>query len=129
MNQHEGMMRLVAAIGLSALALTQPTTAHAGTMRYRCHYASMASQEGVVAVKFALEFAGDTITGKAVMIGNNGMADVAVVSGKQGITFQETLGSGAVQTTTITMDGSSVHSRHTIMRGELVPSQYYGTCK
>ena len=115
------------AIGLSAPALTQP--AQAETLRWKCDYTSTASPESVVAVKFALEFAGDTITGKAVIIGNNGMADVAVVSGKQGITFQETLGSGAVQTTTIAMDGSSVHSRHTIMLGKLTPSQYYGTCR
>ena len=88
-----------------------------------------ASPERVVAVKLPMEFVVDTITRKAVIMGNNGMSDVAVVSGKQGITFQETLGSGAVQTTTIAKDGSSVHSRHTIMVGKLMPSQYYGTCK
>ena len=41
------------------------------------------------------------------------MADVAVVSGYEGITFQEALGTGVVQTTTIAKDGKSVHSRHT----------------
>ena len=55
--------------------------------------------------------------------------DVAVVSGYAGITFQETLGTGAVQTTTIAKDGKSVHSRHTMSPGMLTPSQYYGTCK
>ena len=125
----KGHHATVAAIGLSALALTQPTTAHAETLRWKCDYTSIASPTGLAAGKFSLEFAADTITGKAVMIGNDGMADVAVVSGNQGITFQETLGSGAVQTTTITKDGSSVHSRHTMMSGKLIPSQYYGTCK
>ena len=57
------------------------------------------------------------------------MSDVAAVGGSQGITFQETLGSGAVQTTTIANDTSTVHSRHTMMGGTLMPSQYYGTCK
>jgi hypothetical protein len=62
------------------------------------------------------------------MIGNAGMENVVWVDGIEGNTFQETLASGAVQTTTITKSGSSVHSRHTMMNGKLVPSQYYGTC-
>ena len=98
-------MRTVAALTLSALALTQPTMTHAETLRWKCDYTSMASPERVVAEKFSLEFAGDTVTGKAVIIGNNGMADVAAVGGSHGITFQETLGTGAVQTTTIAKDG------------------------
>ena len=119
----------MALVTLSALALAQPTMAHAEAVRWKCDYTSMASPERVVAVKFSLEFVADAITKKAVIMGNNGMSDVAVVGGKQGITFQETLGSGAVQTTTIANNGSSVHSRHTMMGGDLVPSQYYGTCK
>jgi hypothetical protein len=122
-------MRTVVVVILGALALTQPTMTHAETVRWKCDYTSMASPERVVAVKFSLEFVADAITKKAVIMGNNGMSDVAVVGGKQGITFQETLGSGAVQTTTIANNGSSVHSRHTMMGGDLVPSQYYGTCK
>jgi hypothetical protein len=86
-------------------------------------------KKGLAAEKFALEFALDTITKKAVIIGNAGMSDVAAVGGSQDITFQETLGSGAVQTTTIANDASSVHSRLTMIGGKLTPSQYYGTCK
>ena len=122
-------MRRVALVTLSALALTQPTMVHAETLRWKCDYPSYASPTGLAAQKFSMEFAGDTITGKAVIMGNNGMSDVAVVGGKQGITFQETLGSGAVQTTTIANNGSSVHSRHTMMGGKVTPSQSYGTCK
>ena len=92
-------------------------------------YGPLPVQKGWQPKQFSLEFALDTITKKAVIIGNAGMSDVAAVGGKQGITFQETLGSGAVQTTTIANDASSVHSRHTMMGGTLVPSQYYGTCK
>jgi hypothetical protein len=69
------------------------------------------------------------IPSPAVIVGNNGKSDVAVVSGNQAITFEETLDGGAVQTTTITKNGSSVHSRHTMGLGRLTPSQYYGTCK
>ncbi len=57
------------------------------------------------------------------------MADVAVVSGYEGITFQEALGTGVVQTTTIAKDGKSVHSRHTTAIKKLTPTQCYGTCK
>ena len=49
----------------------------------------------MAAETFSLEFALDTITKKAFMFGNAGMSDVVAVGGKQGITFQETLGSGA----------------------------------
>ena len=129
MNQHAGTMRLVAVIGLSALALAQPTMAHAETLRWTCNYTTMASPTGLGVEKFLLEFALDTITKKAITVGRAGMADVTGVGGDQGITFQETLDSGAVQTTTIAKDGSSVHSRHTMFNGKLIPSQYYGTCK
>jgi hypothetical protein len=124
-----GMMRTAAAISLGVLALTQPTMAHAETLRWKCNYTSRASPEGLAADKFSMEFVLDTITVKAVIVGNNGMSEVAVVSGNQGTTFQETLRSGAVQTTTIANDASSVHSRHTMLSGKLTPSQYYGTCK
>jgi hypothetical protein len=122
-------MRIAAVISLGALALAQPTMARAETLRWKCDYTVIASPKGLAAEKFSLEFALDTITKKAVIIGNAGMSDVAAVGGNQGITFQETLGSGAVQTTTIAKDASSVHSRHTMIGGGLTPSQYYGTCK
>jgi hypothetical protein len=40
----------------------------------------------------------------------------------------EELNGGVVQTTTVANDGKSVHSRHTIIGGEMKPSQYYGEC-
>jgi hypothetical protein len=122
-------MRTVAVLSLGALALSQPTMARAETLRWKCDYTVTASPKGLAAEKFSLEFALDAITKKAVLIGNAGMSDVAAVGGNQGITFQETLASGAVQTTTIANDASSVHSRHSMIGGKLVPSQYYGTCK
>ena len=122
------MIREIMVLG-GALALVQSTFAQAETLRWKCDYTSIATPKGLAAEKFALEFALDTVTKKAVIIGNAGMSDVAAVGGNQGITFQETLGSGAVQTTTIANDASSVHSRHTMIGGKLTPSQYYGTCK
>lgn len=70
---------------------------------------------------FSLRFSLDTVTEKAVLIGNQGMADVVYLGGDNGVTFLEFLPTGAVQTTTISESGVSVHSRHTLLFGELVP--------
>jgi hypothetical protein len=119
-------MRKLFLISLNALALAHYTTpALAETLRWKCSYTSMATPRGLAQEKFAL----DAVTRKAVIIGNAGMSDIDAVGGNQGITFQEKLGSGAVQTTTIANDGSSVHSRHTIIGDGLTPSQYYGRCQ
>ncbi len=69
-------------------------------------------------------------TGHAFAVGRN-VYPVRVVVGNQGVTFLEELVTGAVQTTTIHETGSAVHSRHTMfsVAGEIMPSQYYGTCK
>ena len=119
-------------IGALVLVAAHSSTANAEALRWKCAYASMASPKGLVGEKFALEFAFDTVTGSAVIIGNAGMSNVDAFSGSIGITFQEKLASGAIQTTTITLNGSSVHSRHTMMsidEGKLTPSQYYGRCE
>jgi hypothetical protein len=112
-------------LAIVAITIVAPNSAPGETLRWNCSYSRMATPSGVANEKFALEFALDTVTGKAVIIGNAGMSDVDAVSGNQGLTLQEKLGSGAVQTTTIAKDGSSVHSRHT----KLTPSQYYCSCR
>ena len=65
------------------LALAQSTSVQAETLRWNCDYATIATPKGLAAEKFALEFALDTITKKAVTIGNAGMSDVAAVGGSQ----------------------------------------------
>ena len=67
-------------------------------------------------------------TGHAFAAGRN-VYPVKVIPGDNGVTFLEVLVTGAVQTTTMNTQGKAVHSRHTILAGELVPSQYYGTCE
>jgi len=112
------------------LLLVLSSTVHAETLRWVCDYSTVASSKGVAKEKFKLEFAVDSLTKRAVLIGNAGMSDVDVYNGDQGITFQEKLVTGAIQTTTIShKDGTSVHSRHSMLGGSLVPSQYYGECK
>jgi hypothetical protein len=98
--------------------------------RWNCVYPVVASPNGLSKEEFKLEFIADDITGKAVMVGNAGMSDVDLHVGAFGVTFSEKLASGAVQTTTITHDGISVHSRHTIFPNKkTMPTQYYGHCK
>ena len=67
-------------------------------------------------------------TGHAFAVGRN-VYPVRVHTGDKGVTFLEELITGVVQSTTVQLDGRAVHSRHTIILGELVPSQYYGTCE
>ena len=62
------------------------------------------------------------------MVGNNGLSAVETNLGSEGITFVEKLSSGSLQTTTIALDGSAVHSRNTIIIGKVLGSQYIGTC-
>ncbi|MCG6903315.1 MAG: hypothetical protein LJE68_11610 [Rhodobacter sp.] len=98
--------------------------------RYICDYQLMAEPGGMREVQdFSLEFTFDTLTGDAFLRGNNGVSEVFATQGSEGITFLEPLVSGAVQVTVVTPDGSSAHSRHTIIAGDLVPSQYYGDCE
>jgi hypothetical protein len=115
---------------LNVVQMMLPDRLQAETLRWKCTYSSMAAPKGLSNEKFALEFALDNLTGKAVIIGNSGMSDVDVFSGSHGLTFQERLPTGAIQTTTIARDGRSVHSRHTLLSLEngLTPSQYYGQC-
>jgi hypothetical protein len=118
-------------VAVNVVQVMLPDRLQAETLRWKCTYSSIATPKGLANEKFALEFAVDNITGKAVIIGNNGMSDVDVFSGSYGLTFQEKLTTGAIQTTTIARDGRSVHSRHTLSPLEtigLMPSQYYGQC-
>src|SRR2546426_631563 len=115
---------------LLAISLGLNSAAQAEALRWVCNYGTIATPTGLKSENFKLEFALDTLTKRAVLIGNAGMADVDVYNGDQGITFQEKLGSGAIQTTTIShKNGQSVHSRHSILSGNFVPSQYYGECQ
>ncbi len=103
----------------------------AGNLVYQCEFTSYASPKGIkrVSEEFRLVFMIDTVTGDAVIVGNNGHAQVKPVFGSEGLTFLEHLDTGVVQTTTISKLGPAVHSRHTIIAREVVPSQYYGVCK
>ena len=87
------------------------------------------AEKGCASATFDLNFMMDTVTNESFVVGNNGLSSVQNYVGDAGITFVETLGTGAIQTTTIVWAGEAVHSRHTIILDDLVPSQYYGSCQ
>lgn len=62
------------------------------------------------------------------MIGNQGSTKVHLLNTDDGVSFIEITGSKNVMATTLDKNGASVHSRNSVINGELVPSQYYGTC-
>lgn len=113
-----------------ALVALFSSHAFAENEKYVCSFPIFAEPDGIQkAENFKLEFHRDTVTGDAFIVGNLGLNEVFAIEGTGGVTFLENLLSGAVQSTTIAKDNSAVHSRHTIIHVELVPSQYYGTCE
>ena len=63
------------------------------------------------------------------MLGNNGNSPVVHIDKGNGISFIEITGLGNVMSTTIDKKMNSVHSRNSVgFSGELIPSQYYGSC-
>jgi hypothetical protein len=120
------------AFAVTILLVFSPAPASAKVLQFNCSYQKFYNgQDNRLedASDFNLQFTLDTLTNKAVLIGNQGVEDVAFVSGDAGITFLEYLPTGAVQTTTVSKGGASVHSRHTLIAGEFSPSQYYGSCR
>jgi hypothetical protein len=115
---------------VTALLISMSARANAEPLRFRCAYPTWSDNEGAAkpGKNFTLEFAVDAVTNKAVMIGNAGVEEGLAHKGSDGVTFLKFLPAGAVQTTAITSTGESVHSRHTVMAGKIVPSQYYGQC-
>lgn len=106
------------------------TSLCAATLTHNCKFTTVASPKEVQKLQksFDLKFMSDTLTNKSYMVGNAGIEPVNAIANDGGISFIEFTGSGNVQVTAVTKSGDAVHSRNTIMSGDLVPSQYYGKC-
>jgi hypothetical protein len=84
--------------------------------------------------KLDLTFAGlNPQQGKAQLIGNSGASDLRFWKGAWTWNFVEVTDTGNVMTTTVFdasngKDFPAVHSRHTSVVGEPLPSQYRGIC-
>ena len=63
------------------------------------------------------------------MVGNNGSTEIQMSDSIDHIGFLEVTSTGNLMITAIDMNMKSVHSRNSVMFGEMIPSQYYGTCK
>lgn len=105
--------------------------AQAQIVTYKCKYSLYSDMEGLHQPEegFLLTFVIDSQLNTAFMTGNNGSSTVAVVNGFDHLNFIEETEMGNVMVTTITSELKSVHSRNSVLFGELVPSQYYGSCE
>ena len=112
---------------LSAFVCLTPIPALCDTMTYTCHYQSYSDRKGnhKMAEDFKLVFTVDTSKETAKTIGSKGTFDVEMLWGHD---VHRDDRRGKVLTTTIDPSGKSVHSRNIIVEGEILPSQYYGTC-
>ena len=102
----------------------------ADSLRFKCVYPTYSGEDfhGKESyVPFELEFTLDTITQKAFLVGNNGMAEVTYLENDKGWNFLEITGTGNIIVTTITQQMNSVHSRNVIL-SSLIATQYYGSC-
>jgi hypothetical protein len=104
-------------------------SANAKVIEWRCSFPIVANPNGVPRGQdFTMLFGLDDASGKATSTRNNARTEVAVVAGETVITFLERSPSGTIQTTSIDVEGHSVHSRHVMAGRILVPSQSYGSC-
>ena len=121
-------MRIVIIFGLFFLCGLQ--TVEAATTIILCRYDKFASVQKVDKTTeiFQLTFSVDKETSHAQVMRKNDISDVKLYPTGGGFTFIEINERGNVLTTTVDIHGKSVHSRNTILDGELIPSQFYGTC-
>lgn len=110
--------------------LLLPICAIAETVNYSCNYTSYSDSKGnhKVKDKFELNFIIDRATGKSYLLGNAGSSEVQLIESKDRVAFLELTDTGNIMSTAIDSKLDSVHSRNTVMFGELLPSQYYGKC-
>ena len=112
------------------LCVALPTFAQA-TETWFCDYPRYSDEEGSHRVKnkFVLTFIVDSKNDKAYIVGDQGSDEVHILSSGAGLSFIEITPIGNVMSTTIDSNLRSVHSRNTVIGGELIPTQYYGTCQ
>jgi hypothetical protein len=114
---------LIFYLGLAVQLFAEVTT-------YFCTYSHVSDQDGVNDAEdpFVLTFLMNEESGECYMLGKLGATQVIPVVKENQITFIEITETGNVMTTTIDSKLGTVHSRNTVILGEMSPSQYYGTC-
>ena len=116
---------------LLIMLLTMPVNSFSEPLTYTCTYPTYSDGKRVQKVEkeFKLIFIVDIAKKTAYMVGNMGSTEVSMYpKTNAGLSFIEITGARNIMTTSIDSKLNSVHSRNTIIDGELTPSQYYGAC-
>lgn len=113
---------------LVALSLCISTVALADSFTFDCLYTDFSNEAGRTKIHWKMSFTMDTATTESYVTSNLGRNEVLPMTGEDGLTFIDQSDKGSIYTTSMILNGSSVHSRHSIIDGELIASQYYGTC-
>lgn len=104
--------------------------AHAEQTTIVCEYDKFASVQKVdqVVELLQLTFVVDLDVSSAKILRKNSENEVQLYPSGGGFTFVEVTEDENILSTTVDVKGRSVHSRNTIIAGDLVPSQFYGSC-
>ena len=120
--------------GAAALVLgASVSAAPAEVIEYACLFDSVSRPgENISAADLVMGLAWDSET-NAAYVKDEGRPAVAVHihGGPGGLTFMEPLAGGAVNVTTVAIDGRASHSRNTLAGEpdpEFSPAQFYGYC-
>lgn len=127
------MQKLLALV--IVLLLPVPALAATNTLKFSCRYTKYFDKEGAHRTDFRLTFIMDLDTGTAYMFSKAGRTQVQAGgwpdwrSWGQDVSFMEFTPSGQVRSITMVYySGPSIHQRNTLIAGEWVTTQYYGTC-
>jgi hypothetical protein len=115
---------------IAVLLLLFSGSAFALPITYICDYSTYSDERGnhKITDKFILTFIVDKDTDKSYLLGNNGSSEVYRFESDSQISFLEITGTLNIISTTIDSNMISVHSRNSVLSGDLIPSQYYGKC-
>ena len=98
-----------------------------------CKYNTRSTQNGNFLLKddFYIIFSINKYDKKSAMIKTIFEVDhdaMVIPNMMGGVNILQITKTGGIATTTIDLQGNSVHSRNIIIKGVLIPSQYYGKC-
>lgn len=107
-----------------------PISALAYPVTYTWEFNTYSDEEGLHAAEsFKLIFIRDDQTDTTYMLGNNGSVEVAYFRTAESVNIIEQTSTGNLMVTIITDNNDAVHSRNSVILGDLIASQYYGSCE
>ena len=107
-----------------------PNSVLAYPVTYSCDFDTYSDENGLHAAEsFRLIFIRDDQKDTTYMLGNNGSVEVAYFRASDSVNIIEQTSVGNIMVTTITDKNIAVHSRNSVLLGDLIASQYYGSCE